>query len=80
MHSWIIFGAWTSHMHTQIYKTHHGLDLKEATTFPLIIFFVISHGGYTQMLFCPKIETPNTLEAHNFLCKPLMAVKFEAKL
>ncbi len=30
------------------------LDLKEATTFPLIIFSMISHWGYIQMSFHPK--------------------------
>jgi len=28
----------------------------------------------------PKIRTPATLEAHNFVCKPLIEVRFEAKL
>ncbi len=30
-------------------------NLKEATTFPLIIFFVFGHGASTQMSFCPEI-------------------------
>ncbi len=49
MHSWSTFGAWTNHGHTQTHKTHkthHGPDLKEATTLPFIIFFVINHEGY----------------------------------
>jgi len=46
MHGWNIFDAWMNQGHTQIHKTHHGLDLKEAITFPLIVFFVISHMGY----------------------------------
>jgi len=54
MHSWNTFGAWMSHMHTRTHKVHHGLDLGEATTFPFIILFVISHGGYIQMSFCPR--------------------------
>jgi len=72
-------------MHTRIHKTHHSSDLGEAITFPLIIFSVISYGGYIQMSFCfgspeiPKIEIPGTLEGHNFLCKPLIEVKFETK-
>jgi hypothetical protein len=45
----------TSHGQTQIHKTHHGPNLDETTTFPLIIFFVLGHGGCTQMSFCPKI-------------------------
>jgi hypothetical protein len=35
MHSWSIFDAQTSHRHTRIHKIQHGLDLGEATTFPL---------------------------------------------
>ncbi len=51
MHSWSTFGAWTSHGQTRTNKTHHNLDLGEATTFPLIVFFVPSHGACTQMSF-----------------------------
>jgi hypothetical protein len=53
MHSWITFGARMNHEHTRIHETHHSLDQGEAITFPLIIFFVPSHGGYIQMSFCP---------------------------
>jgi hypothetical protein len=45
----------------QTCKTHRGLNAKEATTFPLIVFFVPSHGACTQMSFCPKtpkLEVP----------------------
>jgi hypothetical protein len=90
MHSWNTFGAWTSHEHTQIHKTHHGPDLGEATTFPLIIFYVIHRGGYTQMAFfpwlqvgspeIPKIGTPTILDTHNFLCKPSIEANSKAKL
>jgi hypothetical protein len=44
-----------NYKHTQIHKTHHGLDLREATTFPLIILFVINHRGYIQISFSPRI-------------------------
>jgi hypothetical protein len=54
MHSWNTFNAWTNHGQTQIHKTHHGLNLGEAITFPLIIFFVPSHGANTQKSFCPR--------------------------
>jgi hypothetical protein len=57
VHNWSTFSARTSHMHTQTHKTHHGPNLGEVTTFPLIIFFVISHRGCIQMSFCP--QTPN---------------------
>jgi hypothetical protein len=45
-----------NHEQTPTHKTHHGLDLGEATTFPLIVLFVLGHGVNTQMAFCP--ETP----------------------
>jgi hypothetical protein len=72
--------AWTNPKHTRTHKTHHGLDLGEAITFPFIVFFMFGHKAYTQMSFCPGIPKLNpkifkigilaTLEAHNFLCKP----------
>jgi len=34
------------------HKIHHGSNLGEDTTFPLIIFFVINHPNYIQMSFC----------------------------
>jgi hypothetical protein len=53
------FGAWmsheqarTNHKQTWTHKIHHGLDLGEATTFPLIVYFLFSHGTITQMSFC----------------------------
>ncbi len=56
--SWLVqnqttFGAWTNHGQTRTHKIHHGLDLGEATTFTLIIYFVLGHGANTQMSFCP---------------------------
>jgi len=42
-------------MQTQIHKTHHGPDLGEATTFPLILYFVVGHETSTQMSFGPGI-------------------------
>ncbi len=50
----VIFGARTRHGQTWIYKTHHGPNLGEATTFPLLVFFVPGHGANDQMSFCPK--------------------------
>jgi hypothetical protein len=35
---WTSFGAKKSHGWPQIHKTHHGLDSREATTFPHIVF------------------------------------------
>jgi hypothetical protein len=63
VHSWNIFGARTSHTQTWTHKTHHGPDLGEATTFPLILFFVHDHETSTQMSFCigtPKWESQNS--------------------
>jgi hypothetical protein len=84
--SWLMcnyntFCARTSHEQTRPHKTHHGPNLGEATTFPFILFYVFDHKASTQMSFClrspeiPKIETPATLEAHNFMCKPLIEVR-----
>jgi hypothetical protein len=84
------FGAWTNHGQTQIYKIHHSLDLREATTFPLIVYFVLSHGTSTKCHFIlglpsgrskiPIVETPATLGAHNFACRPPIEMRSEAKL
>jgi hypothetical protein len=63
MHNWNTFGAWTSHGHTWTHKIHHDLDLGEATTFPLIVLFVIGHGSYTQISFFSRL--PNQ-ESQNF--------------
>jgi hypothetical protein len=53
--SWLVHSAKTSHEHTRIHKIHHGLNLGEATTFPLIVLYGPSHGVYIQMSFCTKI-------------------------
>jgi hypothetical protein len=39
---------------TRTHKIHHDSDLRETTTFPLIVFSVPNHGTSTQMSFCPK--------------------------
>jgi len=43
-----------NHKQIQIHKIHHGLNLGEATTFPLLVYYVPAHGTNTQMSFCPK--------------------------
>jgi hypothetical protein len=66
--SWLVhglgtFGAKTHHGQTRTHKTHHDLDLGEATTFPLIVYYVPLHGGHIQMAFCPmtpKWESQNS--------------------
>jgi hypothetical protein len=61
-------------------------DLGEATTFPLIVYFVALHGGHIQMVFCPRTPkipptgTLATLGAHNFMCKPSIAMRSKVKL
>jgi hypothetical protein len=58
VHGWSTFDARINHKHTHSHKTHHGLDLGETITFPLVVLFVINHGGYIQLSFClgtPKL-------------------------
>ncbi len=57
MHSWSTFGAKTNHRQTRTHKTHHDPNLGEATTFPLIIYFVHLHEAHIQMTF-PKLGFP----------------------
>jgi hypothetical protein len=71
MHNWNVFGARMSHGQTRTPKTHHNLDLGEATTFSLIVFSILGHGTNTQMSFCPgtpKLEFRNSLnwDSYNF--------------
>jgi len=83
MHSWSIFGVKMSHGQPQTHKTHHGPDLGEATTFPLIVYFVPLHKTHIQMAFCPriaKVGTFVTLGLHNFECRPPLEMRYEAKL
>jgi len=90
VHSWSTFGAKTSHGQTWTHKIHHGLNLGEATTFPLIVYFVPLHEAHIQMTFCletPKWESQNSQSwdfrnfgAHNFVCRPSIEMKFKAKI
>jgi hypothetical protein len=66
MYSWNTFRAWMNHGQTQTHKTHHGLDLGEATTFPLIVLFMLGHEANTQMSFCPKASKFLKFDSHNF--------------
>jgi hypothetical protein len=59
--SWLLhcrntFGVRTNNEQTRTNKTHHGPNLGEATTFPLILYFVLLHDAHIQMAFSP--ETP----------------------
>jgi hypothetical protein len=90
VHNWSTFGVKTSHMQIWTHKTHHDLDLGEATTFPLIVYSMPNHRTSTQMSFypeTPKWESRNshnwdsaTLGAHNFVCRPSMEMRSKAKL
>jgi hypothetical protein len=53
--NWSTFGARMNHGQTRTHKTHHGPDLGEATTFPLILLSVLGHKASTQMSFCPEM-------------------------
>jgi hypothetical protein len=65
------FGAKTNHGQTQTHKTHHGLDLGEATTFPLIVYSMVGHWTNIQMAFLelgfPQLWGPITLGADLWL-------------
>jgi hypothetical protein len=79
-----------NHGQTQIHKIHHGLNLGETTTFPLVIYFVPLHEAHIQMAFCsgiPKWESWNSYNwdsrnfaGHNFLCRPPIEMTSKAKL
>jgi len=58
-------------------------NLGEATTFPLIVYFVFLHEARIQMAFCPeilKVRAPMTLGPHNFVFKPRIEMNTKAKL
>jgi hypothetical protein len=93
--SWLVhnlstFGARTSHGQPQTHKTHHGLDLGEATTFPLIIFLCLSTRATSKWHFVlglpngsleiPTTRIPTTLGPHNFAFRPPIAMRFQPKL
>jgi len=59
VHNWSTFGAQTSHGQTWTHKTHHGPNLRETITFPLIVLYVLGHEANTQMSFCPGFPSWN---------------------
>jgi len=81
MHSYNTFGAWTSHEQTRTQKTHHNLDLGEATTFPLIVLCLATGLAFKChfVLGLPN-GTSMTLNAHNFVFRLPIEVRFETKL
>jgi hypothetical protein len=54
VHTFNTFGVRTSHGQTRTHKTYRGLDMGEATTFPLIVYFMPLHDAHIQMAFCPR--------------------------
>jgi hypothetical protein len=90
MHNWNIYGAKTSHGQTRTHKTHHGPDLGDFTTFPLILYSMLLHEAHIQMTFCPKIlkwESRNcqsgdshNIGPHTFTCKLQIEMRSKAKL
>jgi hypothetical protein len=65
VHSLGIFGGRTNHEQPRTYKIHHGPDLGEATTFPLIVFSVALHGNHIQMAFRPRIPKWESRNSHS---------------
>jgi len=78
--------CWDESRATRTHKTHHGPDLGEATTFPLIVFSATLRRDYIQMALFPRSPeippygTPGTLKPHNFASRPRIEVRSEAKL
>jgi hypothetical protein len=60
MHSWSTFDAQTSHRHTRTHKIHHGPNLGEATTFPLVVLSAIQHEATPKWCFShdSQVESP----------------------
>jgi hypothetical protein len=87
VHSWKTFGARMSHGQPRTHNTHHNSDLGEATTFPLIVYFVALQGATSKWLFVPRLPNgspkiptvgiPTTLEAHKLACKPSIAMSLK---
>jgi hypothetical protein len=87
MCSWSTFGAQMNNEHTRMHKTHHGPNLGEVTTFPLIVFtmgttpkWCFSRDSQVGIPKIPKIRIPIMLDTHNFFYKPSIEVKSQAKL
>jgi hypothetical protein len=55
-----------NHKQIQTHKTHHGPNLGEATTFPLIVYYVHGHKANTQMLFCPRTPKWESRNSHKW--------------
>ncbi len=88
-HSGTPLGVGTSHRHFDTQDSPRP-ELREATTFPHVVFSAARGGGYTQMALSPgtpKLESrncpcwsPGTLEAHNSQLQSLIATRSKPKL
>jgi hypothetical protein len=83
VHNWNFFGAGTSHGQTQTHKSHHNRNLGEATTFPLIVYSVVTTGLTSKWCFVigllsgsPEIPTTMTPMTLGFM---IMCVNFWLK-
>jgi hypothetical protein len=80
------------HEQTWTQKTHHGPNLGETTTFPLIVYYVPFHkfkptskwhfvlGLPNESPEIPKVGTPTTLGPHNFVWKPHIEMRSRENL
>ncbi len=57
VHNLSTLGAKKNHGQIRIHKTHHGPNLGEATTFPLIVYSMFGHKTSTQMSFVPRLPS-----------------------
>ncbi len=72
-HPW----CWDEPRATWTHKTHHGPDLGEATTFPLIVYSVTLHGAHIQMAIfpgTPKWEFRNYFALFTFVLCCLLSL------
>jgi hypothetical protein len=90
MHNCNTFGDKTNHGQTRTHKTHHSPYLGEATTFLLVVYYAGGHKTKIQMAFVlglpnvspeiPKVGSPSTLGAHNFVYRPPIKMRPKTKL
>jgi hypothetical protein len=77
VHCWSTFGVRTHHGQIRTHKTHQGSDLREATTFPLIVYFVPLHEADIQIA---NVGSFATFGPHNFVCRLSIEMKIEKTL
>jgi hypothetical protein len=80
MHNSSTFGANTSHGQIRTHKTHHGWTWGKAPPFSLYYTLCLATRPPSKWFFVPKflsgspeipkVGTPTTLGAHNFVCRP----------